>query len=64
MTLAGKPDVNLPGGAWESDRDYCPTLTPAGARMLAHLRSHPCAPVYRNRSGNKLLAGEVEALRA
>ena len=22
MTLAGKPDVNLPGGAWESDRDY------------------------------------------
>ena len=44
MTLAGKPDVNLPGGAWESDRDYCPTLTPAGARMLEKLRSHPCAP--------------------
>lgn len=64
MTLAGKPDVNLPGGAWESDRDYCPTMTPAGARMLAKLRSHPCAPQYRNRSGNKLLAGEVEALRA
>lgn len=64
MTLAGKPDVNLPGGAWESDRDYCPTLTQAGARMLEKLRSHPCAPQYRNRSGNKLLAGEVEALRA
>ena len=64
MTLAGKPDVNLPGGAWESDRDYCPTLTLAGARMLAKLRSHPCAPQYRNRSGNKLLAEEVDALRA
>jgi len=64
MTLAGKPDVNLPGGAWESDRDYCPTLTLAGARMLAKLRSHPCAPQYRNRSGNKLLADEVDALRA
>ena len=64
MTLAGKPDVNLPGGAWESDRDYCPTLTQAGSRMLEKLRSHPCAPQYRNRSGNKLLAAEVEALRA
>ncbi|WP_409026690.1 capsule biosynthesis protein CapK [Janthinobacterium sp. SUN098] len=64
MTLAGKPDVNLPGGAWESDRDYCPTLTPTGARMLEKLRSHPCAPRYRNRSGNKLQAAEVEALRA
>ena len=64
MTLAGKADVNLPGGAWESDRDYCPTLTQAGSRMLEKLRSHPCAPQYRNRSGNKLLAAEVEALRA
>ena len=64
MTLAGKPDVNLPGGAWESDRDYCPTLTPAGARMLDKLRSHPAAPRYRNRSGNKLQAAEVAALHA
>ncbi|TDY36457.1 AMP-binding protein [Janthinobacterium sp. 75] len=63
MTLAGKPDVNLPGGAWESDRHYCPTLTQAGARMLEKLRSHPAAPQYRNRSGNKLLAAEVAALR-
>ena len=57
-------DSNLAAGAWESDYEYCPTLTPAGARMLEKLRSHPCAPQYRNRSGNKLLAGEVEALRA
>ena len=64
MTLAGKPDVNLPDGAWESDLDYCPTLTPAGGRMLEKLRSHPAAPRYRNRSGNKLLAAEVAALRA
>ena len=57
-------DANLPAGAWDSDLDYCPTLTQAGRRMLAHLRGHPAAPVYRNRSGNKLLAGEVAALRA
>ena len=57
-------DANLPAGAWDSDLDYCPTLTQAGRRMLAHLRSHPAAPVYRNRSGNKLQAGEVAALRA
>ena len=54
---------NLPAGALASDLDYCPTLSDAGARMLAQLRSHPCAPVYRNRSGNKLLANEVAALR-
>lgn len=56
-------DWNLPGGAWEFDRDYCPTLTQAGVQMLARLRGHPSAPVYRNRSGNKLLAEEVAALR-
>lgn len=54
---------NLPVGAWEFDRDYCPTLTQAGAQMLAQLRGHPSAPVYRNRSGNKLLEEEVQALR-
>ncbi len=31
--------------------------------MLAFMREHPAAPAYRNTSGNKLLAGEVEALR-
>ncbi|MDN2712256.1 capsule biosynthesis protein CapK [Janthinobacterium sp. SUN118] len=57
-------DANLPGGAWASDREYCPTLTQAGRDMLERLRSHPSAPRYRNRSGNKLLAEEVDALRA
>lgn len=57
-------DAHLPAGAWESDRDYCPTVTASGAQMLERLRCHPSAPRYRNRSGNKLLASEVEALRA
>lgn len=56
-------EFKLPAGAWESDLDYCPTLTQVGAQMLARMRSHPAAPVYRNRSGNKLLAEEVAALR-
>ena len=64
MTPAVASQDNLPGGAWASDLDYCPTLSDTGRRMLAHLRSHPAAPVYTNRSGNKLLAHEVDALRA
>ena len=64
MTPAAASQDNLPGGAWASDLDYCPTLSDTGRRMLAHLRSHPAAPVYTNRSGNKLLAHEVVALRA
>jgi phenylacetate-CoA ligase len=46
-----------PGESGESER--FPTLTPAGRAMLDFMREHPCAPVYRNQSGNKLLAGEV-----
>lgn len=42
------------------ERERFPTLTPAGRAMLDFLRDHPCAPVYRNQSGNKLLAHEVE----
>ena len=64
MTPAVASQDNLPGGAWASDLDYCPTLSDTGRRMLAHLRSHPATPVYTNRSGNKLLAHEVDALRA
>lgn len=40
-----------------------PTLTEHGARMLDFLREHPCAPIYRNASGNRLRAHEVTALR-
>lgn len=38
-----------------------PTLTADGQRMLDFMRNHPSAPIYRNRSGNRLLAHEVEA---
>jgi phenylacetate-CoA ligase len=40
-----------------------PTLTDGGRRMLDFMRNHPCAPVYRNESGNRLLAHEVEEVR-
>lgn len=46
-----------------SDRDRYPTLTAAGRRMLERLREHPCAPIYRNRSGNRLDHDDVAALR-
>lgn len=48
----------------EIDLEYCPTLTEEGQKMLDFLREHPTAPIYRNRSGNRLLAPEVEELRA
>lgn len=41
-----------------------PTLSHDGQRMLDFMLGHPCAPVYRNRSGNRLQAHEVEAQRA
>ena len=41
-----------------------PTLSDAGRRMLDFMREHAAAPVYRNRSGNKLLEHEVHYLRA
>ncbi|HEX8477782.1 MAG TPA: hypothetical protein VF663_05580, partial [Telluria sp.] len=46
------------------DLERFPTLTEQGQRMLDFLRDHPAAPSYRNHSGNKLVAGEPEALRA
>ena len=45
------------------DPERFPTLTPQGRAMLDFLRNHPAAPVYRNQSGNKLVAGEPDALR-
>ena len=45
------------------DSERFPSLTPDGKRMLDFMREHPAAPVYRNNSGNKLLAHEVDALR-
>ena len=46
-----------------TDRERYPTLTPTGQQMLDRLREHPCAPIFRNRSGNRLLAEDVEFLR-
>jgi phenylacetate-CoA ligase len=46
-----------------TDDDRYPTLTAAGASMLEFLREHPAAPIYRNQSGNRLSAADVEALR-
>jgi phenylacetate-CoA ligase len=46
------------------EREYWPTLTPHGRKMLEFLREHPAAPIFRNLSGNGLLADEVVALRA
>jgi phenylacetate-CoA ligase len=47
-----------------SDTDRFPTLTPAGRDVLRFMREHPHAPIYRNESGNRLSADEVEQVRA
>ncbi|WP_164273276.1 AMP-binding protein [Stenotrophomonas sp. B1-1] len=46
-----------------TDADRYPTLSDAGRAMLRHMREHPAAPLFRNASGNRLLADEVAALR-
>lgn len=50
-------------GVRSEDLAYCPTLTGHGQRMLDFLREHPAAPLFRNRSGNRLSAAEVQDLR-
>lgn len=47
-----------------TDADRYPTLTEAGRRMIEFLREHPHAPIYRNESGNRLTAADVERVRA
>lgn len=47
-----------------TDEERYPTLTPAGRELLRRMVEHPRAPRFRNRSGNRLLAEEVEELRA
>jgi phenylacetate-CoA ligase len=47
-----------------TDADRYPTLTEHGRRMLDFLAQHPHAPIYRNQSGNRLTADEVEQVRA
>jgi len=45
------------------DGERYPTLSEAGRAMLQRMREHPAAPRYRNQSGNRLLAEEVQQLR-
>jgi phenylacetate-CoA ligase len=47
-----------------TDAERYPTLTEHGKRMLEFMREHPCAPIFRNESGNRLRAEEVEQVRA
>ncbi len=46
-----------------NDTERYPTLTEDGRRILEFMREHPAAPIYRNHSGNRLIATEVEELR-
>ena len=47
-----------------TDAERYPTLSDAGRRMLDFLCEHPRAPMFRNESGNRLTASEVERVRA
>lgn len=46
-----------------TDAERYPTLTEAGRSVLQRMTEHPCAPLFRNRSGNRLHDDEVSALR-
>jgi phenylacetate-CoA ligase len=45
-----------------TDRERYPTLTDAGLATLRMMREHPCAPIYRKQSGNRLTADDIVAL--
>ena len=47
-----------------TDDERYPTLTAHGRTMLEFLREHPHAPIYRNRSGNRLTSEEVRRVAA
>lgn len=46
-----------------NDAERYPLLSEAGRQMLDFLREHPCAPVYRNHSGNRLNADDLAYVR-
>ena len=46
-----------------TDENRYPTLTVHGKKMLDFMREHPCAPIFRNKSGNRLTAEDLEELR-
>ncbi|MFH1139348.1 MAG: AMP-binding protein [Pseudomonadota bacterium] len=43
----------------DADKERYPILTGQGRSMLAFLREHPHAPIFRNRSGHKLTAEDL-----
>lgn len=45
-----------------TDDERFPTLSPAGRAILTRMSEHPAAPIYRNRSGNRLLAEDLDGL--
>jgi phenylacetate-CoA ligase len=45
-----------------TDADRYPTLDEAGKKLLMQMREHPSAPVFRNQSGNRLLAEDIAQL--
>ncbi|WP_420140073.1 AMP-binding protein [Sphingomonas sp.] len=45
-----------------TDAERYPTLSESGRAMLLRMTEHPAAPTYRNRSGNRLLPADLEAL--
>jgi phenylacetate-CoA ligase len=47
-----------------TDEERYPLLSDAGRRMLKRLREHPSAPVFRNQSGNRLTAEDLERVVA
>src|SRR5690349_7655212 len=46
-----------------TDAERYPTLTEHGRRLIELMREHPHAPIFRNQSGNRLTAADVEHVR-
>lgn len=46
------------------DTERYPDLSPHGGAMLAFMREHPNAPIFRNRSGHRLRADDLEFVLA
>lgn len=45
-----------------TDENRYPTLTSDGKQMLDFMREHPCAPIFRNKSGNRLTREDLTEL--
>lgn len=46
-----------------TDLERYPTLTDAGREILKFMREHPCAPIYRNESGNRLTVDDINRVQ-